>query len=171
VKEIAEALEPLSEEQLDSIYRGLLAAPPHEILNPGIAAPYAPLLADPVTDRQSRFKELSQRLAQLEGQTNEEEQMSATSSDFDVPADSLQEEDSIQASAAEPGKVLGQEEDAPKLLLRRLVVLSGNVDLSAKARPEELEAIPLGLAVLSEWKDLVLACVSLSPHGKDLYCD
>lgn len=169
-QEIAEALEPFSDDQLDSIYRGLLAAPMGELNNPGIAAPDSALLSDPTEStmsRQARFEALGQRLAELEGRGPLENALDTAAAPsrvqqiMPITQDNAESSAKVESSSGEES--LEDNESSPQQLLRRLVALSDKVDLSAHPQSEqsELASIPLGIAVLSEWKDLVLACVRL----------
>ena len=56
---LAEGLPPLSDLELEGIYRGLLEAKPDELALPALVAPVSPLvLADPTTDSESRRQRL-----------------------------------------------------------------------------------------------------------------
>ncbi|GAA5826064.1 hypothetical protein JCM3770_005227, partial [Rhodotorula araucariae] len=67
--EITESLPPFSEDQLEAMYQGLLAAPASEFALPALEASKAPALPDPAVNaqrRQDRLARLALRLERLE---------------------------------------------------------------------------------------------------------
>lgn len=165
-QEIAEGVEPLTNEQLDSIYRGLLAAPPQEFASPSLAGPSAELLADPSTsssaDRPSRLHQLGIRLAELEasGQVDDKD-----SDQLEGPLSAPAPDDVVDGASEELAS-----STTPSLasrLLERLVALSGDYKKSSDSllTSRNDKQVPLGIATRSEWRDLVLACVSDCAQG------
>lgn len=150
------------------MYRGLLSAPPTELASPALAAPSSLLLEDSSTveaeGREDRLAELEQRLEAVklaaEGETVSESLASRLSARLkrERGGGELGEEASAAALAVEetssPRRVLHKLEDLARGSRRSGIVSGG------KAGAVEELAVPLGLVVHSEWRDLLLSVVS-----------
>lgn len=176
---LAEGLPPLSDLELEGIYRGLLEAKPDELALPALVAPVSPLvLADPTTDsesRRQRLQALTERLDAIEQAVVEsvDEDRELLDGD-DEPigyrsalaellkarrAGSVDEVEPDDAPAVDtavnqsPGRELLDRVE--RVLPRQAIVASGAI------------TVPMGLVVPSEWRDLVLLCVSVTPPVSD----
>ncbi|ORY79312.1 hypothetical protein BCR35DRAFT_304725 [Leucosporidium creatinivorum] len=166
-EELTEGLAPLTEEQLEGMYRGLLSAPPSELASPALEAPSSLLLEDSsaveAEGREDRLAELEQRLEAVklapEGEETSDSLASRLSARLrrdDVDAE-LGEED-----GASTPTVAGEETSSPRRVLRKLgelVKASESLAASPSSEASAVEelAVPLGLVVRSEWRDLLLS--------------
>lgn len=169
LQELTEGLAPLTEEQLEGMYRGLLSASPSELASPALAAPSSLLLEDysvvEAEEREDRLAELEQRLEAVNLAEDGERApyLLASKLSARLKRDGGERELGERGSAAAAAAV--EETSSPRRLLRKLEEL-GKVAEVLVAGPhgeagavEEL-AVPLGLVVRSEWRDLLLSAVS-----------
>ncbi|GAA6022192.1 hypothetical protein JCM11491_002427 [Sporobolomyces phaffii] len=164
--ELTENLAPFTDAQLESMYRGLIAAQPAELSFNAIEQSKAPALPDPTAatyERQDRLVALSERLDDLASAKDGEEVRKSSS-------ESLTER-LRRKRAGETTEVVHQEEQTalnldtvstPAVaLLQRVEELSKDVPLVPQPSTSTAglaASLPKGLLARSEWIDLVLAC-------------
>lgn len=151
-------MEPFSDQELEGMYLGLLGASPEEMAMPALTASNKLLLeAPPLEDgREERIQALEARLDTLAGET----EATATEAGASLSlAERLK-----QRRAGKEVEIVGAEyrlDDSlqgPRRTINRLgalLISAGEEDAAA-----EDGAIALGIAVRSEWRDLIIACVS-----------
>ncbi|GAA5828360.1 hypothetical protein JCM11251_006213 [Rhodosporidiobolus azoricus] len=172
-EDIADSLSPFSEDQLQSMYEGLLLSSPNELSAPLLAAPQsAPALPDPAHDsleRTGRLTLLEQRLMEIEGELEDlvekggkgeslAERLKARRSSGEGEE---KVEEAQQAGAEGQASVPAVSHGAARALIDRLeALLPEEVLKEPPALPQEGSALslPRGLLSRSEWEDLVLAC-------------
>lgn len=157
------------------MYKGLLSATPGELTAPALAAPNTLLLEEDSATlkaggRGDRLAELQRRVEAFQRAEEEDklpQTMEGTLSDRLRKVDDNAELES-EAEAALPS--IEVEASSSSQLLRKMMNLSkSSTGSTTPARTEELP-VPSGLIVQSDWKDLVLACVS-SPRSIQLTPD
>ncbi|GAA5934936.1 hypothetical protein JCM3775_001687 [Rhodotorula graminis] len=169
-EEIAESLPPFSDDQLESMYQGLLAAPASEFAMPALEASKAPALPDPAVDsqlRQDRLARLAQRLQDLEaeeaGGAEERDELSSTSGSLaarlrrrrvesgDVPE--------LAPVTAAPLALLPSAATARAVLDHLETVLPrGDVEIRSTGLAGLDGPLARGLLARGEWNDLILSC-------------
>ncbi|GAA5840990.1 hypothetical protein JCM9279_001283 [Rhodotorula babjevae] len=169
-EEIADSLPPFSDEQLESMYQGLLAAPASEFAMPALEASRAPALPDPAVDsqlRQDRLARLAQRLEDLEAEEADEMDERAEVSTSDSLAARLRRRRADSGDALELAPVV---DAAPLALLPSSATARAVIDhletvlprVGDEQRSTGLAGLdgPLsrGLLARGEWNDLILAC-------------
>lgn len=163
-------MDPLTEEQLEAMYKGLLEAPPSELGDPALAAPSALLLGDKSAEeavgRRTRLAEVQERFKVLELAEEGEGVAGALASKLSAR---LKVGEVSGATSDPPTKEIASvDASLPKQLLQTLLRHSDDSKLPAWpsiAGMELAESVPSGLIVESEWKDLLLACVSSGAHS------
>ncbi|GJN87559.1 hypothetical protein Rhopal_000513-T1 [Rhodotorula paludigena] len=167
-EDIAASLPPLSEEQLEAMYQGLIQAPPEELALPALAASTAPALPDPAADslqRQDRLSRLAQRLEDFENELAEEE--GAEAAGEKESSTSLAQR--LRERRGEAGATLAPTSEQPlhlvdtvspaRAILDHLEATLPNEEVPPAEAPAEAGGpVSRGLLVRSEWNDLVLAC-------------
>ncbi|GAA5967274.1 hypothetical protein JCM21900_002994 [Sporobolomyces salmonicolor] len=162
--EISETLPPFSEEQLETMYQGLISAPPEEFAMPALASSKVPALPDPTAeahDRQDRLALLSQRLDEL-------------GLDEEVPTSDVTEGGSLterlrrrtgeglgeRVTAEQPTTAMAEGKSAAESLLDRILALDKEsaLDIPRASSAPEAASLPRGLLARGEWTDLILAC-------------
>ncbi|GAA5969731.1 hypothetical protein JCM11641_008020 [Rhodosporidiobolus odoratus] len=172
-QDISDSLPPFSEEQLESMYQGLLTASPSELAAPLLAAPpAAPALPDPAVESRRRGERLSlleQRLAELEGEIEQESTIGVEQGslahrlrerqglkrDEGIPQELSKQDDSVPVVAGSPARVLLDRVE--NLLPVAAAEADGAIPSTAAGGPLEL-ALPRGALAQTEWADLVLSC-------------
>lgn len=159
-------MDPLTEEQLEAMYKGLLEAPPSELGDPALAAPSALLLGDKSAEeaagRRTRLAEVQERFKVLELAEEGEGVAGALASKLSAR---LKVGEEVSGATSDPPttEIASVDASLPKQLLQTLLRHSDDSKLPASpsiAGMELAESVPSGLIVESEWKDLLLACVS-----------
>ncbi|GAA5911182.1 hypothetical protein JCM6882_006600 [Rhodosporidiobolus microsporus] len=171
-EDISDSLAPFTEDQLQAMYTGLLAATPSELSSPLLAAPQAaPALPDPARDsleRQGRLSLLEQRLIEIEGEMEEmaeaegveeslAERLRARRGAMEEKEKEEQEVERVEGEASVPAVSSGP----ARALLDRLEALLPEGALEERPTPgagETALALPRGLLSRGEWEGLVLAC-------------
>lgn len=174
-KQLADGLAPFSEEELDGMYRGLITAPPEELSSvKAIASPEQSLLLGApgpldAESRGERMSELEERLAErVEGADPVEgaelslgERLKLRRKGVDTvepvaKGDAAVAEDKESVVDA-PGVEAAAQSKSAATILRRLEVI---IEQAEGEGSSPLVRVPLGVAVRSEWRDLILSCVS-----------
>ncbi|GAA5949162.1 hypothetical protein JCM3765_003311 [Sporobolomyces pararoseus] len=165
-KEITQNLAPFTEDQLESMYRGLIAAQPGDLALNAIEQSKAPALPDPNgsnLERQDRLVTLSERLDELES-------VEADVEVDKVPGVSLTERLRKKRPGAAEESIEEKEDETFELetvatpavsLLHRVEKLSKDVPVVPQPSTSTAglaASLPKGLLARSEWIDLVLSC-------------
>ncbi|GAA6058809.1 hypothetical protein JCM10212_001925 [Sporobolomyces blumeae] len=168
-KEISDSVPSFTEEQLEQMYQGLIAAPPEAFARPALAqVETVPALPDPAADhleRQDRLADLAERLDDLDlGQEFEGEQEGASSHGASL-AERLRRkangESDVPLSRSEPASSLDRPTSPAVALLNRVEAIYTNAPLEPQpstSTAAPVASLPRGVLARSEWTDLVLAC-------------
>ncbi|GAA5931965.1 uncharacterized protein JCM15063_001087 [Sporobolomyces koalae] len=174
-QEITDSLPPFTEEQLESMYRGLISAPPEQLALNAIEQPKAPALPDPTVEnfaRQDRLVVLSERLDELDiAPGNEIDQSPASRTSLTERLRSKRQSLDEKLLIADDAGVhaLADRHSSPSVaLLTRVEELSSRdiplVPQASTSTAGLAASLPKGLLARSEWTDLALACA----HEGDL---
>ncbi|KAL8280076.1 hypothetical protein RQP46_007406 [Phenoliferia psychrophenolica] len=171
---LAEDLPPMSDAELEGIYRGLLEAKPEELAVPALVAPASPLLLVASTSdsesRRGRLANLTERLDSIEKLTLEGvvEDGEASAREDDEPlafssplAEMLKARrmgSVVEDDANSGADASSTEFDAASSLGRQLLDRVESVLPRRAVAASEGLVVPMGLVVPSEWRDLVLLC-------------
>lgn len=154
------------------MYLGLLQSKPEDLALPALTSgeeksPQA-VLADPSRreldreGREDRVEALRKRLGELENEATEVEETEEGAAGL---AERLQgrrkAEEVDQEGPEKTTRAVGEVKSVPAQVLDRLEGLNEQLNAGAMIATEEGSVlVPRGIAVRSEWKDLILACVS-----------
>lgn len=154
-------MEPFTESQLEGMYLGLLEAKPEELSLPLIAPTSSLILDAPMgkDERNERVKALQDR---LEAGIEEDVEFDESSELEEVPlstglSDRLKlRRGVVDVPAVEPVS-LPLKESASRNTLAKL---EAYINEAGSEDSSEVSIVPLGMAVRSEWKDLIMSLVS-----------
>ncbi|BGP38774.1 hypothetical protein JCM10449v2_002711 [Rhodotorula kratochvilovae] len=178
-EEITESLPPFSDDQLEAMYQGLIAAPASEFALPALEASKAPALPDPIVSsqrRQGRLARLAQRLEDLEAEEGPEGE-AAGAEVHAVPAVSLAERlRQRRRESSEPSAPALPVPEAPLALVSSAATARAVIDHLESILPVEEKdrqadgpaemggVLPRGLLARPEWNDLILTCAEEGDH-------
>ncbi|BGP30877.1 hypothetical protein JCM10296v2_002636 [Rhodotorula toruloides] len=170
-EKIVRTVAPLSPEELEAVYKGLILAPPEDLAPLLIPPSNIPALPDPAVEsrvRRDRVEQITERLQEFEAEVAEEKkQLAAPEEEEGEPRPSLAAR--LRRSRAENAAELALAQTQPSLPLvptttsaRALIdyletITPKDEPLAAENAPKELAELPRGLLSRAEWSDLVLA--------------
>ncbi|GAA5912491.1 uncharacterized protein JCM6883_005919 [Sporobolomyces salmoneus] len=165
-REITETVAPFTEEQLESMYRGLIAAKPAELALNAIEQSKAPALPDPTAqtqERQDRLVALSERLDELEepGEEDHVGKISGTTLTERLKRKRRGEtEEIVEEAQEETLKLADYSSPAVSLLSRveKIVQDAPSIPSASTSNAGLAASLPKGLLARSEWINLVLSC-------------
>ncbi|BGO90400.1 hypothetical protein NBRC10512_004115 [Rhodotorula toruloides] len=168
-EEIVRTVAPLSPEELEAVYKGLILAPPEDLAPLLIPPSNIPALPDPAVEsrvRRDRVEQIAERLQEFEAELAEEtKQLAAPEEEEGEPRPSLAAR--LRRSRAENAAELALAQMQPSLpLVPTTTSARALIDYLETITPEdepvarqdaELAELPRGLLSRAEWSDLVLA--------------
>lgn len=170
-QELVEGLEPFTEDQLEGFFQGLLGAMPEELALPALESSSNLLLVDPNADvesREERIRALEDRLESLGGgEELSEEGVSGGDLSERLLARRAGKLPAPTVEDSTPAKDLSQALTPTRRILDTLdslVPLAGTV-APGEAGSEATNPVTTGIAVQSEFRDLILSSVSSQAWG------
>ncbi|BGP23564.1 pentatricopeptide repeat protein [Rhodotorula toruloides] len=168
-EEIVRTVAPLSPDELEAVYKGLMLAPPEDLAPLLIEPSNIPALPDPAVEsriRRDRVEQIVERLQNFEAELVEERKQLAEPEEEGEPRPSLaarlrgaRTEDAGKLALAKAQPALLMVPSTARTLIDFLETITPEDEPVALPRdgPKELTELPRGLLSRAEWSDLVLA--------------